>query len=110
MSLLISSARNSVSMFFEPLAHFVISPGPLDRFGVTLIVFGPRYQDVLNEVVTTVPRLALEVIMAEGMDQNLSLIEPRRVDWSRARTPPGSAVSKIVPGITRRMTRVCDHA
>ena len=39
--LLISNARNSVAMFFEPSAHFVVGPGPFNRLGVTLIVFGP---------------------------------------------------------------------
>ena len=53
--LLISNARNSVSMFFEPSAHFVISPSPFNRLGVAVVVFGPCRHDVLNELVPTVP-------------------------------------------------------
>jgi type II secretory pathway predicted ATPase ExeA len=53
--LLISNARNSVSMFFESSAHFVISPSPFNRLGVAVVVFGPCRHDVLNEFVPTVP-------------------------------------------------------
>jgi hypothetical protein len=53
--LLISNARNSVSMFFEPSAHFVISPSPFNRLGVAVVVFGPCRHDVLNEFVPTAP-------------------------------------------------------
>jgi hypothetical protein len=53
--LLISNARNSVSMFFEPSAHFVIGPSPFNRLGVAVVVFGSCRHDVLNEFVPTVP-------------------------------------------------------
>ena len=53
--LLISNARNLVSMFFEPSAHFVIGPGPFNWLGIPVIVFGPCRHEVLNEFIPTVP-------------------------------------------------------
>ena len=53
--LLISNARNSVGMFFEPSAHLVIGPSPFNRLGVAVVVFGPCRHDMLNEFVPTGP-------------------------------------------------------
>jgi hypothetical protein len=104
--LLISNARNSVAMFFEPSTHFVIGPGPFNRLGITVVVFGPRPHDVLDESVTTVPRLALQVMMSEAMDQDLSLIEPRRMHRRKARTPPSAGRGEVVPRIAGGMAGI----
>ncbi len=93
-------------MFFKPSAHFVICPGPFNRLGVTVVVFGPRRHDVLNEFATTVPGLALQVMMAKAMDQDLSLIEPRRMNRSKARTPPGAGSGEVVLSIAGGMAGI----
>jgi hypothetical protein len=93
-------------MFFEPSAHFVIGPGPFNRLGVTVVVFGPRRHDVLNEFVTTVPGLALQVMMAKAMDQDLRLIEPRRMNRSKARMPPSFGSGEVVLSIAGGMAGI----
>ena len=104
--LLISNARNSVAMFFEPSTHFVIGPGPFNRLGITVVVFGPRRHDTFDEFVTTVPGLTLQVMMFEAMDQDLSLIEPRCMNRGKAWTPPGAGRGKVVPRIAGGMAGI----
>ena len=45
-------------------------------------------------------------MVAEAMDQDLSLIEPRRMNWGKARMPPAGGVGKVVLSIARRVTGI----
>lgn len=41
VSLAISNVRNSLSMFFEPLAHLRIGPSPFDGCCITVVILSP---------------------------------------------------------------------
>jgi hypothetical protein len=45
-------------------------------------------------------------MMAEAMDQDLRLIEPRGMNGGKARTSPGGVVGEVVLGIARRVTGI----
>lgn len=45
-------------------------------------------------------------MVAEAMDQDLSLIEPRRMNWSKARMPPAVGVGEVVLSIARGVTGI----
>ena len=61
---------------------------------------------MLNEGFTAGPGLPLQVTMAEAMDQNLRLIEPRGMDWGIACTPPRGTLSEIILGGPGSMTGI----
>ena len=67
-------------MFVEPLAHFLIGPGPFDGLRVAAIVLWPRSQHMLDKRLSAGPGLTLEIVVAEIVDQNLGLIQPRGMD------------------------------
>ena len=88
VSLAISNARNSSNVFRKPLAHLLIRPRPLNGMGVATVVLRPRGGDMGDELLPTRPRPAAQVMVAEGVVENFSLIKPRRVGRCEPRTPP----------------------
>ena len=88
-----SNARNSEPMFLNPLPHLLARPRPFERMGVQPIVLRPGLPNVIDEFGPTVPRSSFQVVVTEGADQQLRLLEPRGVDRGEA-TPPPAGVSR----------------
>ena len=51
---------------------------------------------MVDELVTTRPRTPLQVATAEGVDQQLRLVEPRRVGRCSAHAPPRAATFQVI--------------
>jgi len=101
-----SNARNSESMFRNPLPHLLARPCPFERMGVQPIVLRPSLPQIINEFVSTTPRSALEVVVTEGAKQQLCFIEPRGVDRGEATPPPAGASRQVLARLHERMGRV----
>src|SRR5882724_4283652 len=80
--ILVSPARKpalkSGCMFGEPLTHLVVGPGPLEGMGIAMVVLRPGSHDVGLEFLLALPRPPFQVVVLEGMDQDLCLVQPRR--------------------------------
>ena len=59
VSLAISNARNSTSMFGKPSAHLLIRPRPFKGMSVAFVVLRPRGGNMGDEFLPTRPRPAL---------------------------------------------------
>src|SRR4029453_5702968 len=92
-------------MSLEPAPHLLIGPCPLERVGVPLVVLRPGGREVLDELLPVPPRSSLQVAIAEGMDQQLGLVEPRGPRRGQAGPPPAVASVEIIrrrPGYVAR--------
>jgi len=101
-----SNARNSEPMFLNPLPHLLTRPRPFERMGVQPIVLRPGLPNVIDESGPTVPRSSFQVVVTEGADQQLRLVEPRGVDRGEATPPPAGVSRQVVPRLRGRMGRV----
>src|SRR5271165_6755543 len=101
-----SNARNSESVFLNPLPHLLARPGPFERMGVHPIILGPGLPHVINELGPTAPRSPLEVVVTECAEQQLRLIEPRGMDRSEATPPPARTARQVVLRLGSCMGRV----
>lgn len=101
-----SNARNSGLMLREPLPHPLTRPSPFERMGIQPIILRPGSSHVIDELGSTPPRAPLEVVVTEGAEQQLRLIEPRGVDRREAIPPPAGATRQVVAGLGGRMGRV----
>ena len=106
MGLARSNARNSESMFRNPMPHLLTRPCPFERMGIQPIVLRPGLPHVIDEFGSTAPRSPLEVVVTEGVEQQLRFIEPRGVDRGEATPPPAGASHQVVAGLRGRMGRV----
>src|SRR5437763_2760236 len=96
VSLNISKKRNSEDVLVVPETHFLIRPRPLEGMGVKPVVLRPRGHHMVDVLPTTGPRTALQVAIAEGMVEQLPLIQPRGVGRRQPGTPPALAAGEIV--------------
>src|SRR5262245_10157337 len=96
---LVSPARklalNSSGMFCEPLTHLVIGPGPFKGMGVPMVVFGPGSRRMGLELFPALPRRPFQVIMLKRMDEDLRLVQPRRIGRRIPRFPPATGFGEI---------------
>ena len=83
-------------MFAKPLPHFVIGPGPLDGLGISTIIFWPGRQHMVDKLLPALLRTAVQIMMAEVMNADLCLVQPRGMCGRIAGTPPVGVVSPIV--------------
>src|SRR3954471_16138758 len=93
------SALNSQGVFSEPGTHLLIRPGPFKGMGVPMVVFRPRSQDMRLELLLTLPGRPFQVIVLERMDENLRLVQPRRIGGRIPGSPPAPTPSEILPGV-----------
>src|SRR3954451_8288522 len=101
-----SNARNSEAVFLNPLSHFLTRPCPFKRMGVQPIILRPRLSHVLDEFRPAVPRPPLQVVVTEGAEQQLRLVQPRGPNRGKATPPPTAAARQIVPRLGGRVGRV----
>src|SRR5208337_1548881 len=92
----ISNARNSSSMFCKPSAHLLIRPGPLERMSVQLVVLQPRGGNMGDELLLIPPRPSPQVVVTEGIIEDLGLVEPGRMDRCEPGTPPPATGPQIL--------------
>ena len=93
-------------MFRNPMPHLLTRPCPFERMGIQPIVLRPGLPHVIDEFGSTSPRSPLEVVVTEGVEQQLRFIEPRGVDRGEATPPPAGASHQVVAGLRGRMGRV----
>jgi hypothetical protein len=106
VSLAISNARNSSSMFRKPSAHLLIRPRPLKGMSVLFVVLRPRVGDMGDELLPTRPRPASQVVVAEGIVQDLCLVEPGGMGRGEPRTPPPPTRPEVVSCPAGGMARI----
>src|SRR5438128_1349025 len=88
-------------MFFEPSAHLLIRSRPFKGMSVALVVLRPRGGNMGDELLPTRPRSSSQVVVAEGVVEDLGLVEPGRMSRCEPGTPPpatGSEVRARPPG------------
>jgi hypothetical protein len=93
-------------MLGEPLTHFLISPRPIKRMGIEPVVLRPGSGHMLDELLPAIPGTSPQVAIAEGIDQQFRLVEPRGMDRRKAGAPPATAFGPVPVGIASGMTRV----
>src|SRR5271165_2662506 len=101
VSLAISNARNSTSKFGKPSAHLLIRPRPFKGMSVAFVGLRPRGGNMSDELLPTRPRPAPQVVVAEGVVEDLGLVEPGRMGRCESGTPPpvtGPEVLSRQPG------------
>lgn len=64
-------------MSHEPAVHFLVGLRPLERVGVPFVVLGPGVRDMPDKLFPVLPRASLQIAVAESMDQQVCLVEPR---------------------------------
>src|SRR5664280_2044959 len=106
VSLARSNARNSPGVFCKPTAHLLIGPDPLEGVSVALVVFRPRGGDMGDELVTARPRTPPQVVVTEGVVEQLGLIQPGGMGGCEPGTPPPATGPEVVPGRPGGMTGV----
>lgn len=106
VSLLRSNARNSVSMFVEPLSHVLIGPHPFKRMSIEPVVLGPADSHMLDELLPALPGASPQVTVTERIDQQFGLIEPGGMHWREAGSPPIPSFGPVSVGIAGRVAGI----
>src|SRR5271166_293595 len=75
-------------MFCKPPAHGLIRPSPLKGMSVTVVVLRPRGGNVGDELLPACPRPSPQVVVPEGVVEDLGLIQPGRMGRCEPVTPP----------------------
>ena len=78
-------------MFSKPSTHVVIRPGPIERMGIELVIFRPSGLNMIDQRLTAIAGVALQVMVTERIIEQFGLIEPGGMDRCEARSPPGMA-------------------
>src|SRR5262249_11527472 len=83
-----SNATNSGPMPRDPLPHLRARPRPFERMGIEAVILGPGSPHIFDEFGPTAPRPPLQVVVTEGAEQQLRLVEPRGVHRGKPTPPP----------------------
>ena len=102
VDLLRSLARNSRRVFGKAFPHLLVTPRSLERVGVEQVVLRPGDADVIDELLTILPRCATQVAMTEGSNQQLRFIQPRGVSWREPWSPPARGAAGALPEAARQ--------
>src|SRR6188472_113198 len=94
-------------MFAEPSAHLLIRPRPFDRMGIALVVLRPRGGNMGDELLPIPPRSSPQIVVAEGVVEDLGLVEPGRMGRCEPGTPPPATGPQI---LLRELCRVAGVA
>src|SRR3954447_13029029 len=97
-------ALNSEGMFSEPGTHLLIGPGPFKGMGVPMVVFRPRRQDMRLKLLLTRPGRPFQVIVLERMDEDLRLVQPRRIGGRIPGPPPAPTLREILSRVACDVT------
>src|SRR3954454_256215 len=79
-----------------PYSHFLVRPSPLERMGVAPVVLRPRRHHVIDVSRAALPRPALQVPEAEGVIEQLRLVQPGGTGRRQSGSPPTATGSEIV--------------
>src|SRR5262245_21635152 len=101
VSLARSNARNSGLVPGKPAPHLLVGPRPLEGVGIQLVVLAPRLRDMPDELLPAAPGCPLEVAVAEGVDQQLRLVQPRGPRRGQPGPPPAVAAVEVVRRLGR---------
>src|SRR5690242_7299722 len=102
VALATSNARNSTSMLGEPHPHLLIGPRPLEGVGIPPVVLRPAGQHILDELLPAAPGDPLQVVIPDRPDQQLRLVQPRRMGRREAGSPPSLAPRPVRRRVPRR--------
>jgi hypothetical protein len=74
--------------------------------GIEPVVFRPGDDDVMDELLAAYPRRTPQVTMTEGPDQQLRVVQPRRVQRREPGAPPRPATRPVSRRLTGGLTGV----
>src|SRR6266850_2713210 len=94
------------AMFFEPATHLLVGPCPFERMGIEPIILRFCCLHMLDECLTTTPRISFQVVIAKGAIQQFPLIEPRSMNRRETWPPPAVTLMEIRSRRSSRVTRV----
>lgn len=92
-------------MLGEPASHLLIGPGPLEGVDVEPVVLRPRRGHLRDDLVTAGPRPTLQIAGAVAPDEQLGLVEPRRMSRGPAGPPPAPGVGGVAARLGGDVTR-----
>ncbi len=98
------SSRPSSAVTTDPIAHAAPSPRPMEWMRKQRVVLDPRRMQVRAQRVSARPIAPCQVWLGERAQQQLCLVEPRRVR-RRNQHPHALAPAKIVRRFLARMAR-----
>src|SRR6266487_4020064 len=93
-------------MLGEPLSHLLVGPGPLKWVGVASVVFRGGKQNMIDQLIPSDPGATFEVVIPKRFDQQLRLVQPRRMDRCESGPPPTLATRPILRCVAGRVAGV----
>src|ERR1035438_9920031 len=79
-----------------PSPHFRGRPGPLERMGVATVILRPRRHHMIDKSLAALPRPALQVPQAEGVVEQLRLVQPGGAGRCQLGSPPTLTGGEII--------------
>src|ERR1035437_2829230 len=92
------TARNSLRMLGVPSSHLLVCPGPLERVGIATVVLRLRRHHMVNVRRAVRPRTAFQVVVVEGVVEQLRLVQPGRTSRRQPGSPPTVTSGEVILG------------
>ncbi len=83
-------------MFDEPIAHFLIHPGPLERMGIVPVVLRASGINMRDKCLATDPGCTPQIAPTEGVIEQLTLIVPGCMCRGKPWSPPRGQLKKVL--------------